>query len=434
MDDITNSQEFIVADLVTGAIERHENSHAGNVFSQTPQRLALGLARGEILARGLALVGVLLFAISVCLPWVMVILTSGDPAHPIVSQVRNGSVQNFIDFPLEAFGPLFLLVIQHTPQRLLSHLGVDTIGIILHGVIPALGILLSMLIWRKLDNHRARLAVLIFGGWTVFCTLFTLFSIERLLTRYQLLVPPFFNGEFGLLAEQRAVPHIWTGFWLALVSLVVQWVALIFLVREMARTRVRATQPSTRQTPRSWPQIGGALALTVGVPLWGVSYFMLYWATTSGCSVFPFVQKFCIGRLDAVDGVSGLSALIDNHIDPNLYFNSASLLTILFMLVTFGGLSVIVSAWLRAQSSMRTVWLLLWEALSALLTGYAAYGMLRAVANQTDGNHYTLAPGIYLACLAVVANLLAVCLIWQSEHHATPLRVAPTAHEPVIWG
>lgn len=436
MDDFTNSQEFIVADLVTGAVERRENSRSGDVFSRPQHRRIVGLTRGEFLVRTLALAGGLVFVVAVCLPWVMVITTSSDPAHPIITQLADGTIQYDSRFPLDAFAPLWLVVRQHTPQRILDHLGFDTISILIHGAIPALGILVSTLLWRRLDTNRARLAVKIFSAWTIFGTIFTLFSIDRLLTRMWL----FFPGYFGGFQGPNSVPHIWTGFWLALASLAMQWVAVVYLVREMRRTPISSDASSVRPA-RSWPHIGGALALTVGVPLWGVSFFLLYWATVGECSPLPFVQKFCNGRLDAVDGLSSLDTFIYTHINPTWDFTIKTLITTLFLLLALGGVAVIVSAWVQATSSMRTIWLALWAALSALLTVIAVQGMVSVVANQSPDIHfapvadqYTLAPGLYLACLAVVANTLAILLIWQAERTVKPANPGRVTDDPVVWG
>ena len=360
--------------------------------TRLPSRLPIHLSRPQV-ARVLAITGAVLFGLAAWTPWMVVAL-------PL-----DGKLQVAASFPDNAQGIalVFWLMFAHghtDPAHITLHPTITHLAAALWTLLPAIGILLAPLFWRRPLTLGGLWALRFYTLWLGLAALLSL-CIGGTLEWYA--HNP--TGQFANL--------VWRTRWglpLAVVALAISTLAVIQLWRER---NLAYAQPSVAPLPRSRTQRRAAWALSLGIGLWLVGFVVTPWATVN-CADAPFTLNHSVeGQCAGLDSGDALSALAAFHLSPSVWILGRGIYSLYGLLIGAAVLFV-VGAWLaRRPSRAYCVWLCLWLLLASSLAYLASRGVTRiavdspVLAAQAVGQ-WRGAAGIPITLAGLVIAWLAV--------------------------
>lgn len=369
-----------------------------------PTRVPVRLSRPRA-ARLLALAGAVLFGLAAWTPW-MVVSIRGD-----------GTSQGVASFPDNAQGIalVFWLMFAHgrtDPAHITQHPTITHLAGALWTLLPAIGVLLAPLLWRRPLSLGSLWALRLYALWLGLAALLSA-CIGGTLEWYA----HNSTGQFSNL--------VWRTRWglpLAVVALAISTVAVIQLWREREQAYA---QPLAAPGVRSRPQRLAAWALSAGVGLWLVGFILTPWATVN-CADVPFsLNHFVEGQCAGLDSGDALSALATFHLSPNVWILGRGIYSLYGLLIGAAVLFV-VGAWLaRRPSRAYCVWLCLWLLLASAL----AYLATRGVAHITMDSPILAAQAVgqWQGAAGIPITLTGLVIAWLA---LIPLERARDRVEP----
>ncbi|HKV83491.1 MAG TPA: hypothetical protein VJN88_02975 [Ktedonobacterales bacterium] len=330
------------------------------VTSLAPRRLPTRLSR-PVAARVLAIAGAVLFGLAAWTPWMVVAI----PA--------SGTRQVVASFPDNAQGIalVFWLMFAHgsaDPAHITQHPTITHLAGALWTLLPAVGILLAPLLWRRPLTLGGLWALRLYTLWLGLAALLSL-CVGGTLEWYARHSTGPFNSPFNSL--------IWQTRWglpLAVVALAISAFATMRLWRERA---LAYAQPPIVPSPHSQPQRWAAWTLSLGIGLWLVGFVVTPWATVN-CTDVPFtLNHFVEGSCAGLDSGDALSTLAAFHLSPTVWIFGRGIYSLYGLLIGAAALFII-GAWMaRRPTRAYCVWLCLWLAAASILAFLAARGVAR---------------------------------------------------------
>ena len=322
--------------------------------TRLPSRLPVRLSRPRA-ARLLAIVGAVLFGLAAWTPWMMVAIQSDGTSHNVTSFPDNA----------QGIALVFWLMFAHgatDPAHITQHPTITHMAGALWTLLPALGILLAPLFWRRPLSLGGLWALRLYILWLGLAALLSA-CIGGTLEWYA----HNSTGQFSSL--------VWRTRWglpLAAVALAISTVAVIQLWREREQAYA---QPLVAPQPRPRPQRIAAWALSIGVGLWLVGFVVTPWATVN-CADAPFsLNHFVEGQCAGLDSGDALSTLAAFHLSPSVWILGRGIYS-LYGLLIGAAILFVIGAWLaRRPSRAYCVWLCLWLLLASALAYLAGRGV-----------------------------------------------------------
>lgn len=358
--------------------------------TRLPSRAPIHLSRPRA-ARILAIAGAALFGLAAWTPWMVVAL-------PI-----NGTSQVVASFPDTAQGIalVFWLMFAHgatDPAHITQHPTITHMAGALWTLLPAIGVLLAPLLWRR---------PLSLGGLWVLRLYTVWLGLAALLSAC-------IGGTLEWYAHHSTGPfssYVWQTRWglpLAIVALALSTVAVLQLWRErdLAYTQPQLVAPP----PRSRLQRHAAWALSAGLGLWLVGFVATPWATVN-CADAPFtLNHFVEGQCAGLDSGDALSALAAQRLSPSVWIFGRGIYS-LYGLLIGAAVLFIAGAWLAHRTSrVYCVWLCLWLALASAL----AYLAGRGVAHITQMSPVLAAQAVgqWRGAIGIPITLAGLVIAW----------------------
>jgi hypothetical protein len=247
----------------------------------------------------------------------------------------------------------------------------------------------------------------LFGGWTLLVSVLALLGMSLIFNPH---LPYTLGGAYADDMRGASVSfssQLTLAFWLMLCALVLLWVATGLLFWQGRRSLGQAAQagalaPELLTERMRW----GRWLMTEAALLWGASFFFITWVNGDRCGL---ISSRCGGRL-ATEGVVLTSATNATSPGADLIGTLFFLLFVVLVLVAGGGLLVILLAWQHATLGAYKVWVLLWLALTTLLSLGAALELFRLLRHSSV---YALGPGLPLTLLALGGIWAGVWLRWR---------------------
>lgn len=323
--------------------------------TKLPSRLPVHLSRPRA-ARLLAIAGAVLFGLAAWTPWMVVAIQSDGVSRTVASFPDNA----------QGIALVFWLMFAHgntDPAHITQHPTITHLAGALWTLLPASGILLAPLLWRRPLSLGGLWALRLYTLWLGLAALLSA-CIGGTLEWYA------HNsaGQFNAL--------VWRTRWglpLAAVALAISTVAVVQLWRE--RDLAYAQPQAVAPPPRSHPQRVAAWALSLGVGLWLVGFILTPWATVN-CADVPFsLNHFVEGQCAGLDSGDALSTLAAFHLSPSVWILGRGIYSLYGLLIGAAVLFV-VGAWLaRRPTRAYCVWLCLWLLLASALAYLAGRGV-----------------------------------------------------------
>jgi hypothetical protein len=347
-------------------------------------------ARSGWFIRVLATLGALVFAYAAWIPWAIVTTTVAG----------KSSVPTLID-PNGAFA-----------SRLV-HFGSFTPSPFVVAAFSMLGLLLAPLLWRPADSLLGAIASHVFGLWLIFATVdIVAFGLSPLVSgKPQPL--PFPMANVGA-TDATITGALALGFWLAVVSLVPLWIAVIgLLMSEWRRHAFWHLPGNDADAPRSLIQLPGASVLNLGLIVWAYGFLAAGWASVN-CTQTPLFFSSCQGTPASGAVFAGISQATANLVvssatDPNilLALDPTIARDALGILMLGGAVLIFLGVWLRAVTRVFCVWTTLWLLAAVALVGVATAGVAAIVARPTL---YGFPAGVWKGESGVAITLVGLVL------------------------
>ncbi|MGH2487351.1 MAG: hypothetical protein ACRDHE_15190, partial [Ktedonobacterales bacterium] len=330
------------------------------VTTLSPRRLPMRLSR-PVAARVLAIAGAVLFGFAAWTPWMVVAIPANGASQVVASFPDNTQGIALVFWLMFARGST-------DPAQITQHPTITHLAGVLWTLLPAVGILLAPLFWRRPLTLGGLWALRLYTLWLGLAALLSL-CVGGTLEWYARHTTGQFNSQFNSL--------IWQTRWglpLAVVALAISAFAALQRWRERA---LAYAQPLVVPLPRSQPQRWAALALSLGIGLWLVGFIVTPWATVN-CTDTPFtLNHFVEGSCAGLDSGDALSALAAFHLSPNVWIFGRGIYS-LYGLLIGAAVLFMVGAWMaRRPTRAYCVWLCLWLAAATILAYLAARGVAR---------------------------------------------------------
>ncbi len=326
------------------------------ITSLAPRRLPARLSR-PVVARVLAIAGALLFGLAAWTPWMVVALPASGAKQVVASFPDN----------TQGIALVFWLMFAHgatDPTHITQHPTITHLAGVLWTLLPAVGVLLAPLLWRRPLTLGGLWALRLYTLWLGLAALLSL-CVGGTLEWYARHT----TGQFTSLVWQTR----W-GMPLAVVALVISAFAALQLWRERA---LAYAQPLVVPLPHSRPRRWAAWTLSLGVGLWLVGFVVTPWATVN-CADAPFtLNHFVEGSCAGLDSGDALSALAAFHLSPNVWVFGRGIYS-LYGLLIGAAVLFLVGVWMaRRPTRAYCVWLCLWLAAASILAYLATRGVTR---------------------------------------------------------
>lgn len=328
------------------------------ITSLAPRRLPAHLSR-PVAARVLAIAGAVLFGLAAWTPWMVVALPSGGTRHVVASFPDNAQGIALVFWLMFARGAT-------DPTHITQHPTITHLAGVLWTLLPAVGVLLAPLLWRRPLTLGGLWALRLYTMWLGLAALLSL-CVGGTLEWYARHSSGPFNSPFNALVWQTR----W-GMPLAVVALAISAFAAIQLWRERA---LAYAQPLVVPLPHSQPRRWAAWALSLGIGLWLVGFVVTPWATVN-CADAPFtLNHFVEGSCAGLDSGDALSALAAVHLSPNVWVFGRGIYSLYGLLIGAAAL-FLVGIWMaRGPTRAYCVWLCLWLVAATILAYLAARGV-----------------------------------------------------------
>lgn len=342
-----------------------------------------------LVARLVALVGAVLFALAAWLPWVIVTATPAGAG--VSSSVRLALTPGTVGAP-----PL---------NTMLPGQG----AVFVWSALTVLGIPLAALGWMRVSKPLSWLIAGAYGLWLLVTLVFSITSAQYLLQSTNLS----FQNIAGV-TESTTVRFLFDGsssrdpqigLWLSGLALLICIVGLWMLI-SAARRMEPSTEPSVALA-RPTAQTPGAGTLTFGLILWAVGFLWMAWASL-GCPSFVLVSATCqgLGADSAMTyAISRTDILI---IDPRVGEYAIGIL------LATGVLIIGIAVWRRGVSTALCGWTTIWLLAAAAFAALAWYGVNLVVNDPTlaSGGVWRGESGILFTVGALLISLVGVGLLW----------------------
>ena len=268
-------------------------------------------------------------------------------------------------------------------------LTLSTSGIVLPGIIG------SIWVHAQIRTMGQRTGVVIFSLWVLFLTGFGFYATAWMNANYNPVIS--FRGVF---TDSQLTPT--TGWYIFLLTIALLWLGLISVWIEIYRSRQVALLPTVHR--QSSGNYLGATFITVGLVIWFIGYYGIYWVLPTNCPFTPlFGSAQCNNRLSAGTGFGRF--MTDTATTLHIGYPDLSLSSLMYwglgVIIVSVGFAFALSGWLRSSSTIELYGAVAWILLIVGLT-WASYSGCRQLGAIYAGENWTAGLPVTLLGIALI--------------------------------